>query len=358
MPTTRRMAAILPELTVMMINEEHAYSAVTARDKAHDGRFVFAVRSTGIYCKPSCPARRPRRDNVAFFDNAEAARAAGFRACMRCRPDDVAREAVAVEKALKMLDAMEQHLPLEQLAAAVGYAPHHFQRLFTQAVGISPAAYGRGLRAARAQAALQQGDRITDVVYDSGYGAPSRFYEDARSRMGMTPGAARRGGAGERIRAAVVTTSLGPLLIAATDKGLCRIAFDEDEGHLRSRFPHAEIAPADAAFGAWARQVVELVDNPARISADLPLDVRGTAFQQAVWRALRAIPAGETRTYAQIASAAGRPQAVRAAGTACGDNALAVVIPCHRVLRSDGGLGGYAYGLERKQALLDREKAR
>lgn len=350
------MAAILPELTVMMINEEYAYSAVTARDKAHDGRFVFAVRSTGIYCKPSCPARRPRRDNVAFFDNAEAARAAGFRACMRCRPDDVAREAVAVEKALKMLDATEQHLPLEQLAAAVGYAPHHFQRLFTQAVGISPAAYGRGLRAARAQAALQQGDRITDVVYDSGYGAPSRFYEDARSRMGMTPGAARRGGAGERIRAAVVTTSLGPLLIAATDKGLCRIAFDEDEGHLRSRFPHAEIAPADAAFGAWARQVVELVDNPARISADLPLDVRGTAFQQAVWRALRAIPAGETRTYAQIASAAGRPQAVRAAGTACGDNALAVVIPCHRVLRSDGGLGGYAYGLERKRVLLDRER--
>ena len=338
--------------------DDACWQAVEARDKAQDGRFVFAVRSTGIYCKPSCPARRPRRENVAFYDNGSAAQAAGYRACMRCRPDEAGRDALAVEKALALLDGAEERMPLEQLAAAVGYAPHHFQRLFTRAMGVSPATYARGVRAVRAEAALGEEGRITDAVYDAGYAAPSRFYEDAKERMGMTPGARKKGGAGERIRAAVAQSSLGPVLVAATEKGLCRIAFDEDEDDLRARFPHARIMAKDAQFDALVSEVVALVDNPARSSAHLPMDVRGTAFQQAVWLALRAIPPGETRTYAQIASATGRPQAVRAAGTACGDNALAVLIPCHRVLRSDGGLGGYAYGLERKKALLKREGRR
>ncbi len=318
---------------------------------------MFAVRTTGVYCKPSCPARRPRRENVAFFDDGAAARAAGYRACMRCKPDEAGREALAVDKALELLDAAEERVSLERLAAAVGYAPHHFQRIFTRALGVSPAAYARGIRADRAEAALGEPGRITDAVYDAGYNAPSRFYEDARRRMGMTPSARRKGGAGVSIRAAVAQSSLGPVLVAATDKGLCRIAFDEGLEDLRARFPQAEILPADAQFEALVGEVVALVDDPARSSAHLPVDARGTAFQQAVWQALRAIPPGETCTYSQIASATGRPQAVRAAGTACGDNALAVLIPCHRVLRSDGGLGGYAYGLERKKVLLEREGA-
>lgn len=338
----------------MPISDER-WQAVEQRDKTQDGRFVFAVRTTGVYCKPSCAARRPRRENVVFFDDGVAARAAGYRTCLRCRPDEARRDALAVEKALALLDAAEERVSLEALAGAVGYAPHHFQRLFTRAVGVSPAAYARGLRSERAEAALSEAGRITDAVYDAGYAAPSRFYEDARERMGMTPGARKKGGIGEYIRATVADTSLGPLLVAATDKGLCRIAFDEELEDIRARLPHAEIIPADAQFEALVAEVVALVDDPARSSAHLPLDARGTAFQQAVWQALRAIPAGETRTYAQIASATGRPQAVRAAGTACGDNVLAVLIPCHRVLRSDGGLGGYAYGLERKRALLDRE---
>ncbi len=338
-------------------NGEALWQAVEGRDKAQDGRFVFAVRTTGVYCKPSCAARRPKRENVEFFDAGASARAAGYRACLRCKPDEAGREALAVEKALKLLDAAEERVSLEQLAAVVDYAPHHFQRLFTRAVGVSPAAYARGLRSDRAEAALAEAGRITDAVYDAGYAAPSRFYEDANERMGLTPSATRQGGPGASIRAAVVESSLGPVLVAATDKGLCRIAFDEGLEDIHARFPQAEILPADAQFEALVGEVVALVDDPARSSAHLPLDARGTAFQQAVWQALRAIPAGETRTYSQIATATGRPQAVRAAGTACGDNALAVLIPCHRVLRSDGGLGGYAYGLERKKALLAREGA-
>lgn len=340
-----------------MRDRDAYWAAVEQRDRAQDGRFVFAVRSTGIYCKPSCPARRPRRENVDFFEDGAAARTAGYRACLRCRPDEAGRDALAVRRALVTLDAAEERVPLDQLAAVAGYAPHHFQRLFTRFVGISPAAYWRAARAGRVETMLGGTARITDALYDAGYAAPSRFYDDARERMGMTPGASKKGGAGERIRATVAPSSLGPLLVAATDRGLCRIAFDEDEGDLRARFPQAEIAPADAVFDALVGAVVALVDDPARASADLPLDVRGTAFQQAVWQALRAIPPGETRTYAQIAVSTGRPNAVRAAGTACGDNALAVLIPCHRVLRSDGGLGGYAYGLERKKALLDRERS-
>lgn len=339
-----------------MVDDDLAFSAFSRRDRAQDGRFVVAVRTTGIYCKPSCPARRPKRENVEFFDTTEEARRAGYRACRRCRPDETGRDRVAVERAIALIETEEETPRLAGLAEAVGYAPHHFQRLFKREVGVSPAAYARQRRAMRLENALKEEKNVTDAIYEAGFGAAATAYADAGERLGMTPGARRRGGTGERIRFAVADSSLGPMLVAATDRGLARISFDEDETDLRRHFPGAELVPGDAGFGDLVGRVVALVDDPARANADLPVDIRGTAFQQSVWQALRAIPPGETRSYAEVAAAVGRPRAVRAAGSACGDNGLAVLIPCHRVLRGDGGLGGYAYGLERKRALLERER--
>ncbi|MBO9574610.1 MAG: bifunctional DNA-binding transcriptional regulator/O6-methylguanine-DNA methyltransferase Ada [Sphingobium sp.] len=339
------------------IDEATALAAFEARDKAMDGRFVIAVRTTRIYCKPSCPARRPKRENFEILANGLEAREKGYRPCLRCKPDEVGRDRDAIARAVAIIENSEAAPTLDALAAEVGYTPHHFQRIFARQVGVSPAAYARALRAHRLMQALDGEGRITDAIYDAGYEAPSRFYADAEARLGMSPSDWRKGGAGKTIRFAVVPSSLGKLLVAGTDKGLCRISFDEDEAALRVRFPQATILPADADFAALVKQVVDLVDDPAR-QADLPVDVAGTAFQQAVWQALRAIPAGETRTYSQIAAAVGRPAAVRATGSACGDNSLAILIPCHRVLRTDGSLGGYAYGLERKEKLLVREGAK
>ena len=332
------------------------WTAFEARDRRADGRFVVGVRTTRIYCKPSCAARRPKRENVAFYPDPIAARAMGLRACLRCRPDEVGRDRTAVAEAIALLDRGGTP-SLGELATAVGYAPHHFQRLFTRATGLSPAAYARARRAGRATEALTEEKNVTDAIYRAGYAAPSRFYADAGPRLGMTPSAWARGGASTTIRWTVVPTSLGPLLIAATDKGLCRVSFDEDAEALRSRFPKADIAEGGAELADLAGRVVAEVETPGS-DADLPLDVRGTAFQEAVWRALRAIPHGETRSYAELAAMAGNPSAVRATGSACGANGVAVLIPCHRALRSDGSLGGYAYGLERKRALLAKEKAR
>jgi len=336
------------------LSEADALAAFDARDRTMDGRFVVAVKTTRIYCKPSCPARRPRRENIELMADGAAARAAGYRPCLRCRPDEVGRDRAAIDRALAILARAETPPALAELAAAVGYAPHHFQRLFTRDVGVSPAAYARALRARRLGDALERSERITDAIYDAGYEAPSRAYADAQDRLGMSPSAWRRGGEGAVIHYAVAESSLGPMLVAATEKGLCRIAFDEDEAALRARFPKATILPGDAGFAALVAEVVALVDDPGR-ATHLPVDVAGTAFQQAVWAALRAIPPGETRSYADIAAAVGKPGAVRAAGSACGGNNLAVLIPCHRVVRSDGGLGGYAYGPARKEALLARE---
>lgn len=341
--------------TIDRIDPEQAWAAFERRDRRFDGRFVVAVVTTGIYCKPSCAARRPRRENVRFLADGNAARAAGFRACLRCRPDELARDRQAVEQALQLIGEADGVPALDALAAAVGYAPHHFHRLFKRATGVTPAAYGRNLRAGRLQAALDENHRVTDAIYDAGYSAPSRAYADAANRMGMTPSAWKNGGKGVVIRWRVAQSSLGPMLIAATEKGFCRISFDEGEAELRRRFPRADIRAGDGGFADLAARVVALVDQDGRAD-DLPVDVQGTAFQQAVWEALRAIPPGETRSYAQIAVAAGRPGAVRAAGSACGGNQLAVLIPCHRVVRSDGELGGYAYGEERKKALLRKEK--
>jgi len=293
---------------------------------------------------------------VDFFADGAAARAAGFRACLRCLPDEVNREEVALARVFALLAAAEEAPSLDEMAAAVGYSPHHFHRLFKRAAGVTPAAYYRSLRAKRARTALGESGRITDAIYDAGYSGPARFYADAKGRLGMTPSAWRDGGRGETIRWATADTDLGTMLVAATGKGICRLSFDEDESELQRRFPKAEIAYGGPEMADLVRRTVAAVNAPEK-PHDLPLDVHGTAFQEAVWRELQKIPAGETRTYAQIAAAVGRPAAVRAAGTANGDNAVAVLIPCHRVIRTDGTLGGYAYGLERKAALLKREGA-
>jgi len=340
-----------------MSDPDACWDAFLRRDRGVDGQFVGAVLTTGIYCKPSCAARHPKRENMIFLPDPAAARAAGFRACLRCRPDEVGRDRLAVEAAKALIAGAETPPSLDEVAAHAGYAPHHFHRLFKRETGMTPAAYARALRAERLKAALGDENSVTEAIYEAGYNAPSRAYADAERHLGMTPSAWKHGGAGVAIRHALVPTSLGPALVAATEKGLCRISFDEDEADLRRYFPKAELLPADARLDALAKQVSALVDDPAA-GADLPVDVRGTAFQQAIWAALRAIPPGETRSYGEIAAAIGKPGAVRAAGTACGDNNLAVLIPCHRVLRSDGGMGGYAYGIERKRALLEREKGR
>jgi AraC family transcriptional regulator of adaptative response/methylated-DNA-[protein]-cysteine methyltransferase len=342
---------------MMFIDSDFAFAAFDRRDRSLDGQFVGAVKTTGIYCKPSCPARRPLRENVEFFATPAEARAAGYRACQRCRPDEVGRDREAVAKALKLIEAAEDALSLEELAESVGYAPHHFHRLFKRDTGVTPAAFARGLRAKRAETALKANDRVTDAIYDAGYSGPSRFYAETGRRLGMTPSAWKNGGAGVTIRWAVAETALGKMLLAATDKGICRLSFDEDEGELRRRFPEANIEPGGSALAGLVKDAVAAVNKPAHMPA-LPLDIQGTAFQQAVWRELTRIPPGETRTYTQLAMAAGNPRAVRAAGTACGQNRVAVLIPCHRALRTDGSLGGYAYGLERKVRLLEMEEAR
>ena len=337
------------------VDPDLAWEAFMRRDRSMDGRFVGAVKTTRIYCKPSCPVRHPLRKNVIFYQTAAEAKVAGFRACLRCRPDDIARDEVSIRKALKLLGD-GQPLSLEELANAVGYAPHHFHRLFKRATGVTPAHYARGKRLERAEAALSENDRVTDAIYDAGYSGPSRFYAETKGRLGMTPSAWKNGGAGTVIRWALVDTSLGQMLVAATEKGICRLSFDEDENALAARFPRAEIQPADAAMTELAKGAVAAVEHPDRMP-DLPLDVAGTAFQEAVWQELRRIPPGETRSYAEIAAAVGKPKAVRAAGSANGANNVAVLIPCHRVVRTDGTLGGYAYGLDRKAKLLEREAA-
>ena len=338
------------------IDQEQAWAAFERRDRSWDGRVIGAVKTTGIYCKPSCPARRPKREHVEFFLDGETAQAAGYRACLRCRPDEVGRDCEAVAKAVALIEAAVEPLLLADLAAAVGYAPHHFQRLFTRDLGVSPAAYARALRARRAEAHLKEDKSVTEAIYDAGYSAPSRFYADASERIGMTPSAWRDGGRGETIRFVVADSPLGPLLVAATPKGICRLTFDEDERALKRRFPNADIRPDDGTIAEWVDAALVAIERPAA-APELPIDVRGTAFQEAVWQELRRIPLGQTRSYADIAKAVGQPGAVRAVGTANGSNPVAVLVPCHRVIRSDGSLGGYAGGLDRKRKLLEAERA-
>jgi AraC family transcriptional regulator of adaptative response/methylated-DNA-[protein]-cysteine methyltransferase len=337
-----------------MIADEECWQAALARDRSYDGRFVSGVLSTGIYCRPSCPARHPHRHNVKFFANAGAARAAGLRPCKRCSPDDVSRDERAVLAAIAAIKAAEQPLALAALAEETGYSPSHFQRVFTRHTGLSPAAYARALMAERAAEALTGEGRVTQAIYAAGYSGPSRFYEANQGRLGMTPSAWANGGSGVTIHWAVVQTSLGSMLVAATRKGVCRLSFNEGCEALEARFPTAELVEGGEDFAALLSQVIAAVEAPGDF-AHIPLDVKGTAFQEAVWRELQRIPAGETRTYAQLAAAVGKPKAVRAAGSANGANNVAVLIPCHRVIRTGGHLGGYAYGLDIKRKLLEKE---
>ena len=342
--------------TKPQLTDDDRWRIALDKDRRFDGVFVTGVHSTGIYCRPSCPARAPKRENVRFYATCEAAEAAGLRACKRCAPDQQSREERAVLGALKLLRGAEETVPLERLGRLTDYSPTHFQRIFTRAVGLSPAAYQRALRRERAEQALGEGGRVTDAIYEGGYGAPSRFYED-RKESGMSASDWKDGGKGRRVHWKVVETTLGDMLVAATEKGVCCLSFNEGEAELRSRFAKAELVEAGEDFRALFERVIAAVENPATAtSADIPLDVKGTAFQQRCWDALRQIPAGETRSYGEQAAMLGNPKASRAVGGANGANNIAVLIPCHRVIAADGGLGGYAYGTEIKAELLRRER--
>lgn len=341
-------------------DDDHLWQAVKARDGAFDGQFVYAVRTTGVYCRPSCPSRPKRRENVSFHADATAAQAAGFRACLRCRPQETRPDAALdgiVAFACQRIEGAETEPSLADLSAAAGYSPFHFQRLFKERVGLTPKQFAKACRKARLRQRLTDAASVTDAIYAAGYGASSRAYEDGAA-LGMTPQAFRRGAGGERIVHAMAASSLGPILVAATGRGICMIEFgDEAElvGRLSARFPGAELTPGDAGFAELVGRVVALVDAPGSTTVDLPLDIRGTAFQERVWRALTQIPAGETVSYAALAERIGQPRAARAVARACAGNGIAVAIPCHRVVRGDGDISGYRWGVARKRALLDRE---
>jgi len=345
------------------LTDDARYDAIRRRDPALDGTFVFAVRTTGVYCRPNCPARLARRENVEFHLTPAAAGAAGFRPCLRCQPDGeglAARHAAAVQRACRLIEAAEEAPTLAAIAAAAGLSPHHLHRVFKAAAGVTPKAYAGAHLARRAADRLRSGGTVTEAIYDAGYSAPSRFYEQAAARLGMTPTAYRHGGAGAAIRFAVGQSSLGAVLVAATDKGVCAILLGDDPDvlvrDLQDRFPRAALDGGDRDFDGTIAQVIGLVEAP-RLGLHLPLDIGGTLFQQRVWQALQAIPPGQTRSYAAVAAAIGSPAAVRAVAGACAANPLAVAVPCHRVVRRDGGLSGYRWGIERKRALLDREAA-
>jgi AraC family transcriptional regulator, regulatory protein of adaptative response / methylated-DNA-[protein]-cysteine methyltransferase len=343
--------------------DEERWQAVSRRDPAFDGEFLFAVRTTGIYCRPSCASRPAKRENVSFFESGAEAEKAGYRACKRCRPDKLGApdpQMEAVKRACERIESAEEAPKLAELAASAGLSPYHFHRVFKAITGVTPKAYAAETRARRAADKLRTADTVTEAIYDAGFNSSSRFYESTDARLGMTPGAVRRGGAGAVIRFAVGQASLGAVLVAATDKGVCAILLGDDPDplvrELQDRFPRAELEGGDAEFERMVAQVVGLVEAPGQ-RLDLPLDIRGTAFQQRVWAALCAIPAGQTATYTEIARAIGQPKAVRAVAQACATNLLAVAIPCHRVVRADGDLSGYRWGVERKRKLIDREAA-
>jgi AraC family transcriptional regulator of adaptative response/methylated-DNA-[protein]-cysteine methyltransferase len=326
------------------------------------GEFRYAVTTMGVYCRPGCPSPRPLRKNVRFFPDNREAEAAGFRACKRCDPKGE-RAAIAqavVRDACGFIEAEETIPSLEALAARSGYSRFHFLRMFRDHTGLTPRSYAEGVRARRLQAALGGGARVADAVIDAGYGSESRVYEKTGALLGMTPGAVRRGGAGEVIRTAVADCPFGRLLVGATDKGVCFIGFAEPDaallGDLRQRFPRAEVVADDAALADTVRSVLGFLAEPRR-ALDLPLDLRGTAFQQRVWRALRQIPPGETRTYGEVAAAIGDPRAVRAVARSCATNPVSLAVPCHRVIGKDGALTGYRWGVPRKRALLEKERA-
>jgi AraC family transcriptional regulator of adaptative response/methylated-DNA-[protein]-cysteine methyltransferase len=346
-----------------MLNAEQCWEAVVGHDARLDGNFFYSVKTTGVYCRPGCASRQPRRENVAFYQSAAEAAAAGFRPCKRCRPNEgspAERHVAAIERACTLIRARGTLPSLAEMAEAGGISRYHFHRVFKQITGATPREWGKAHRLGRFAERLDAGEPIADAVYAAGFGASSRAYEAAPTGLGMTPGARRRGGKGETVRYVVVPTPLGQALVAATDRGICMTALGDDrrnlEADLRQRFPAAELVAGDAELAGWAERIVGFITDPNE-QPDLPLDIRGTAFQAQVWRALQKIPPGRTSTYREVAAALGRPRAVRAVAQACAGNKLALLVPCHRVVRSDGDLAGYRWGIERKRELLTRERA-
>ncbi|MET0344487.1 MAG: bifunctional DNA-binding transcriptional regulator/O6-methylguanine-DNA methyltransferase Ada [Polyangiales bacterium] len=339
------------------------WDSVRTRDAAADGTFFYSVATTGVYCRPSCAARTPRPENVAFHPTARDAERAGFRACKRCRPDQPPRateQAALVASLCRFIDASDQPPSLDALATRAGLSPSHLQRVFKAVTGVTPSTYARGQRGARVRRELAEGRSVTEAIYGAGFASNGRFYESADGLLGMTASAYRAGGADTEIHFAVGQCALGAILVAQSARGVCAIALGDDPDALaralQDRFPRAHLVGDDAAFAKLVARVVGFVEAP-RTGLDLPLDVRGTAFQLRVWEALRAIPPGRTVSYAELAARIGAPTAVRAVARACATNAIAVAIPCHRVIRQDGGTSGYRWGVARKEDLLARERS-
>jgi AraC family transcriptional regulator, regulatory protein of adaptative response / methylated-DNA-[protein]-cysteine methyltransferase len=354
-----RMDPPLPSFAI----DDARWQAVQRRDGTADGKFYYSVLTTGVYCRPSCASRPARRENVAFHATCEAAEAAGFRPCKRCRPNEAPvaeRHASTVAHACRLIEEAEEAPSLDVLARTTGMSRFYFHRVFKAVTGVTPKAYADAHRAERVRGELTQCATVTEAIYGAGFNSSGRFYAASPDLLGMTPTEFRSGGNGASIRFAVGECSLGSILVAATSKGVCAILLDDDPDalvrDLQDRFPKAHLIGGDADFERLVATVVGFVEAPAR-GLDLPLDMRGTAFQQRVWEALRRIPSGSTASYAEIARRIGQPKAVRAVAQACASNALAVAIPCHRVVRTDGALSGYRWGVERKRTLLDREKA-
>lgn len=358
MGAATRLRAMQDTHIIDRVSEEHLWDQVLARQPGTD--FLYAVTTMGVYCRPGCPSPRPLRKNVRFFRSQAEAEASGFRACKRCDPKGervrIAQEVVL--DACGFIEASEDIPSLDGLAKRSGYSRFHFLRMFRDHTGLTPRSYAEGVRARRLHAALADGNRVIDAVAEAGYGSESRVYEKTATLLGMTPGAARRGGQGERIRTALADCPFGRLLVGATDKGVCFIGFAEPDdalmGDLRRRFPKATITTDDADLAGTVRAVVDFLREPKQ-ALDLPLDLRGTAFQQRVWRTLCTIPAGETRSYAQLAEMAGHPKAIRAVARSCATNPVSLAVPCHRVVGSDGGLTGYRWGVPLKKTLLEEE---
>lgn len=345
----------------IFIEGDARWRAVVERDGHYDGEFVYAVKTTGIYCRPSCAARRAKSCNVRFYADAEAAETAGFRPCLRCRPDEPNRfqsHAAAMAAICRVIETSETIIGLHELARRAQLSPHHFHRVFKAATGVTPRAYALAQRAVRMRETVRATATVTEAIYESGFASSGRFYENSREVLGMTPTDYRAGGANANIVFALSKCSLGHVLVARSDIGICSIALGHNPEmlthELEARFPNAARSEDDGDFAALIARVVELIESPDR-EFDLPLDIRGTAFQQRVWQELRKIAVGETATYTQIAQRIDAPKAVRAVAGACAANTIAVVIPCHRVVKSDGALSGYRWGVERKRALLDKE---
>jgi AraC family transcriptional regulator, regulatory protein of adaptative response / methylated-DNA-[protein]-cysteine methyltransferase len=345
------------------ISEQSAWSAVLGKDARWDGRFVYGVTSTGIFCRPSCPSRRPRRENVRFFAAPVDAEAAGFRACRRCSPAEGTAPTAnaAVLRARQIIDAHpDTPHTLTDLGRAAGLSPTQLQRAFTRTFGVSPRAYQDSKRIKTLKVRLRDGATVSRATFDAGFGSSSRVYERATIALGMTPGEYRRGGDGAVVRFTIVGTPLGRLLVAATDRGVCAVSLGDDdatlEKALREEFHRAEVTRDEHDLAVPVRAIVDRLQS-GRGAVSFPLDVRGTAFQQLVWRELQRIPEGETRTYAQVAQSIGKPSAARAVARACAANRLAIAIPCHRVVRGDGAVGGYRWGVDRKKALLEVERS-